>query len=189
MGVHDRFFELGGTSLQAARFVNEMQAELGESIFVVTLFAAPSVAEYAAFLQAQYPVAVARLFGASDTMVEASTRPAPISEADVARLRLAVPTLGGVVTEDADRNPPAVFILSPPRSGTTLLRIMLAGHRDLFAASELQLLGFSTLQERAAAYSGKFSGWLDGTIRTLMAVHGLDADDAKALMRASEARA
>lgn len=174
-------------SLQAARFVNEMQAELGESIFVVTLFAAPSVAEYAAFLQAQYPVAVARLFGASDTMVEASTRPAPISEADVARLRLAVPTLGGVVTEDADRNPPAVFILSPPRSGTTLLRIMLAGHRDLFAASELQLLGFSTLQERAAAYSGKFSGWRDGTIRTLMAVHGLDADDAKALMRASEA--
>ena len=63
VGIHDRFFELGGTSLQAARFVNEMQAELEESIFVVTLFAAPSVAEYAAFLQEQYSTAVARLVG------------------------------------------------------------------------------------------------------------------------------
>ena len=55
VGVHDRFFELGGTSLQAARFVNEMQAELEESIFVVTLFTAPSVAEYAAFLRGAVP--------------------------------------------------------------------------------------------------------------------------------------
>ena len=50
VGIHDRFFELGGTSLQAARFVNQMQTELDETIFVVTLFGAPSVAEYAAFL-------------------------------------------------------------------------------------------------------------------------------------------
>ena len=63
VGVHDRFFELGGTSLQAARFVNEMQTELGETIFAVTLFGAPSIAEYAAFLQADYPAAVARLVG------------------------------------------------------------------------------------------------------------------------------
>jgi amino acid adenylation domain-containing protein len=64
VGIHDRFFELGGTSLAAARFVNQVQAELGESIFVVTLFSAPSVAEYAAFLEREYPAAVARLLGA-----------------------------------------------------------------------------------------------------------------------------
>jgi amino acid adenylation domain-containing protein len=60
VGVHDRFFELGGTSLQAARFVVAMQAALGESISVVTLFDAPSVAGYAAFLERSYPAAVAR---------------------------------------------------------------------------------------------------------------------------------
>ena len=92
VGVHDRFFELGGTSLQAARFVNEMQAELDESIFVVTLFAAPSVAEYAAFLEAQYPAAVARLVGAGPLVIEPSSSPAPITEADLARFRSAVPT-------------------------------------------------------------------------------------------------
>ena len=50
VGIHDRFFELGGTSLQAARFVNEMQAESGVPLAVTTLFDAPSVAEYAAFI-------------------------------------------------------------------------------------------------------------------------------------------
>ncbi len=186
VGIHDRFFELGGTSLQAARFINEMQEELAESIFVVTLFAAPSVAEYAAFLQAQYPVAVARLAGAGPLVIQPSSSLAPITEADLARLRSAVPTTRGTATDEGESNPPAIFILSPPRSGTTLLRIMLAGHHDLFAASELQLLGFSTLQERARAYSGKFSGWLDGTVRAVMDAEGLDADDAKALMLSAQ---
>ena len=110
----------------------------------------------------------------------------PITEADVARFRAAVPCSAKSPDID-DRNPPAIFILSPPRSGTTLLRIMLAGHRNLFSASELQLLGFSTLRERAEAYTGTFSGWLDGTVRTLMEVEGLAADDAKAAVRAAEA--
>jgi hypothetical protein len=66
VGLHDRFFELGGTSLDAARFVNQVQTELGETIFVVTLFGAPSVAEYAALLERQFPAAVARLVGKND---------------------------------------------------------------------------------------------------------------------------
>ena len=186
VGIHDRFFELGGTSLQAARFVNEMQSELRESIFVVTLFAAPSVAEYAAFLQEQYPAAVARLVGDEAATIRRPAIAQPITEDDVAKLRAAVP-VGGSVQESGEKNPPAIFILSPPRSGTTLLRIMLAGHRDLFAASELQLLGFPTLRDRAAAYTGKFSPWLDGAIRTVMEIEGLDADDAKAWVQAAEA--
>jgi amino acid adenylation domain-containing protein len=63
VGIHDRFFELGGTSLDAARFVNQLQTDLGETIFVVTLFGAPSVAEYAALLERQFPGSVARLLG------------------------------------------------------------------------------------------------------------------------------
>ena len=185
VGVHDRFFELGGTSLQAARFVNEMQTDLGESIFVVTLFGAPSVAEYAKFLQEQYPAAVARLVGEGDAPAVRRGPAGPITEADVARLQAAVPVLDEGPRDAGDKNPPAIFILSPPRSGTTLLRIMLAGHRELFSASELQLLGFATLRERAAAYTGRFSGWLDGLIRTVMDVEGLGPDAAKAAIQAA----
>jgi amino acid adenylation domain-containing protein len=72
VGVHDRFFELGGTSLDAARFVNGVQSELGETVFVVTLFAAPSVSEYAALLERRFPGAVARLLGTPDPSAEGS---------------------------------------------------------------------------------------------------------------------
>jgi amino acid adenylation domain-containing protein len=72
VGIHDRFFELGGTSLDAARFVNDIQSELGETIFVFTLFGAPSVAEFAAFLERTFPVSVARALGAGPVPEPAS---------------------------------------------------------------------------------------------------------------------
>jgi pimeloyl-ACP methyl ester carboxylesterase len=43
-----------------------------------------------------------------------------------------------------------VFLLSTPRAGSTLLRVMLAGHPDLFAPPELHLLPFKDLHERAS---------------------------------------
>ena len=109
---------------------------------------------------------------------------------DVARMRQLIPT----VSRDTERavpnepsNPPAIFILAPHRSGTTLLRIMLAGHHGLFAAPELQLLNFSTLQQRRAALTGKYSLWLEGTIRTLMEAEGCGPDEAKRIMDRYEA--
>jgi hypothetical protein len=83
-------------------------------------------------------------------------------------------------------NPSAIFILSPPRSGTTLLRVMLAGHPRLFAAPELQLLGFDTLAQRRSALEGRFSPWREGTIRALMELEGCDADVATEEMEQHE---
>ena len=200
IGVHDRFFELGGTSLQAARFVQSIAGTLDASIFVVTLFTAPSPAEYAALLEAQYPEAVARTTGAgpagrpavggpTGTGSAPGARAAPprITAEDLDRFIAAVPTVPYVPAADGAPNPPAIFILSPPRSGTTLLRVMLAGHARLFAASELQLLGFETLRQRTEAYTGRFSIWLDGAVRAVMEAEGLDAEGAKASIAAAEA--
>ena len=53
-------------------------------------------------------------------------------------------------------------MLSPPRSGSTLLRVMLGGHPRLFAPPELELLSFNTLAERRDAFSGRDSFWLEG---------------------------
>jgi Sulfotransferase family len=41
-----------------------------------------------------------------------------------------------------------IFILSAARSGSTLLRVMLAGHPRLFAPPELHLLGFDAMRDR-----------------------------------------
>jgi amino acid adenylation domain-containing protein len=62
VGIHDKFFELGGNSLLAARLVNSLQIELGVSIFVISVFRAPSIAEYAAFLKKHYAQAIVKRF-------------------------------------------------------------------------------------------------------------------------------
>ncbi len=87
----------------------------------------------------------------------------------------------------ARKNPSAVFILSPMRSGSTLLRIMLAGNPRLFSPPELQLLQFDTLAERRKAFTGYESYLLEGTVRALMELHHIDFPAAQKLMAGHEA--
>lgn len=184
IGIHDRFFELGGDSIQAAQFIARLQKELGEFIYITTIFEAPSIAEYADFLKKDYASAVSRKFIISTRAGHRSLKKDEITQSDIDRMRECTPILPTWKGEMSDpvKNPPALFILAPPRSGTTLLRVMLAGHPKLFAAAELQLLGFNTLKERGEAFTGKFSLWLEGTIRAIMEIKNCDADQAKMIM-------
>lgn len=190
VGVEDRFFELGGDSLRAARFINQLRDRLDEFIYITTIFEAPTIAQYSAMLERDYAEAVARAFGAAVTSDAATRRrTGGIDEADVAEISRCVPSVPlRPARAGHERNPPALFILAPPRSGTTLLRVMLAGHPGLFAAPELQLLGFETLRERREAYQGTHALWLEGGIRALMEVHHCDDEAAKHIMADLEAR-
>ncbi len=192
VGVHDRFFELGGTSLQAAQVVNRVQKEIGEFIYVVTIFDSPTIAEYATFLRRDYGAAVAKRLGESATESANGAQVERIDDAALARMRNAIPVRphwdGEAAEARGNKNPRALFILSPPRSGTTLLRVMLAGHPALFAAAELQLLCFNTLQERRNAFSGKHSLWLEGTIRAIMETRHCHADAARRVMEEFESK-
>src|SRR6185369_1189200 len=101
-----------------------------------------------------------------------------IDAAAIAHFRSLIPPLeAGPVP--ARRNRRALFILSPPRSGSTLLRVMLAGHPHLFAPPELELLSFNDLRERRAAFTGRNSFWLEGTLRAIMAIKGCDPEQAR----------
>ena len=189
VGVNDRFFELGGTSIQAARIVTAVQAELGEFVYVTTIFEAPTVSEYAKLLQRDYPGAVAKRFGVAAGAAASSET--VVDEAAVVRFMTTIPRFHQESESHAAarvRNPPAVFILAPPRSGTTLLRVMLAGHPQLFAAAELQLLGFRTMRERRAAFSGRYAVWLEGAVRAVMDLLSTDANGAEAFIADCEAR-
>lgn len=192
VGVNDRFFELGGTSLQAARFINRLQRELTENIYIVSIFESPTISEYATFLQSNYGDSLASKLGFKASR-ESSPSPTGsvnnnikvIDEKTIAQMRECIYALSETVNNENElesKNPQAIFILAPPRSGTTLLRVMLAGHPNLFAATELQLLGFNTLKERRDAYSGKYSLWLEGTIRAIMEIKNCNADDAMLIM-------
>jgi amino acid adenylation domain-containing protein len=213
VGVEDDFFALGADSIQGAVFINRLQEKLGEIVHVITIFRFPTIAALAAYLKEQYAEAVRSLAGpptftetwdasadaASITRQPATTssnvNASPVDAAKIARLRrLVKPLLPRAVAEPngthaaTDKNPPAVFVLSPPRSGSTLFRVMLAGHPALFAPPELELLSFNTLAERRENFSGSQSFWLEGTIRAVMEIRNCGAEEAKALMQDWERR-
>jgi acyl carrier protein len=100
------------------------------------------------------------------------------------RASIARRTLSG---DDKPKNPPALFVLSPPRSGSTLLRVILAGSSKLFGPPELHLLPYATMGDRLKALSGEHTEHLlDGTVRALMQLHGWEADQARAFVSRCE---
>ncbi len=81
---------------------------------------------------------------------------------------------------------PMAFILSSPRSGSTLLRVMLAGNPALFSPPELHLLPFEDLGDRKQQLGVSQLG--EGLQRALMDLKGIDAEASRALIQALEAR-
>src|SRR5262249_3795882 len=135
VGRHDNFFALGGDSIRGAILINHLQQQLQEVLYVVALFDAPTIAQLADYLQQQYPAAVARIPVIRATTTAASA--AKVDEVMLADFRRLIPALPPLRTPISRKNHKVVFVLSAPRSGSTLFRVMLAGHPQLFAPPEL----------------------------------------------------
>ena len=112
--------------------------------------------------------------GLAEGLPEALRLPASLA----ARAAEPPPELAG------QRLPPAIFVLSSPRAGSTLLRVMLAGHPGLFSPPELHLLPFATMGERARALHQ--SGLGEGLERALMDLEGIDGKASRALVQSWE---
>ncbi|MCZ7648977.1 MAG: thioesterase domain-containing protein [Planctomycetota bacterium] len=188
------FFDLGGDSIMAAQFINDLQELAEETFHAVALFDAPTAGQFAAMLRKDYPRTTAALLkrlGAGDAWAgtRAQADEPPVDEAMLAALRALIPALPKQPPRPpARKNPRAVFVLSPPRCGSTLLRVMLAGHPGLFAPPELELLNFDSLGARREYCAGPLAGKLEGLLRALMDLKGVDAEAARALMTPYEDR-
>jgi hypothetical protein len=78
-----------------------------------------------------------------------------------------------------------VFVLGAPRSGTTLLRVMLAGHPRLWSPPEMVLAPFATMAERRKKLDERF--WEKGGLRrALIDLTGCGVDEAKTLENSLE---
>jgi amino acid adenylation domain-containing protein len=189
VGPRDNFFDLGGTSLQVAVLTHRLQERLGEYVYTVALYDAPTVAGLAQYLRDNYPDGVTRLFGPSPCpRAHGTDRPVGVARVDEMRhlLRTLPPR---PARPAAPKNPRAVFVLSPPRSGSTLFRVLLGGHPALFAPPELQLLNFDTLAQRRAAFDrDRDRFWLDGTVRAIVEARPCDAAEAARMMEDCERR-
>jgi amino acid adenylation domain-containing protein len=209
LGIHDTFFALGGDSIQGALLVNRLQRELGAVVYVMALFDHPTVARLAAHLEASYRdalLAAGWLAAVPDPSRDAAAVPAETCDAAAERADLAAlerhlaarfspaARLGATAGDRAvtpgaaavDRR--AIFVLSPFRSGSTLLRVMLAGHPRLFAPPELELLGFVTLGERRRTLADRDSFAREGLLRAVMELRGCDAETAACLVAEAEDR-
>ncbi len=187
IGIHDSFFTLGGNSIDAAVLVNRLQEDLEEIVHVVVLFEAPSIALLASYLVREHPEAVSRLWRAPSAATAPAAAGRRIEAAAVEELRALIPA-PSPLPRLAARNRSAVFVLSPPRSGSTLLRVLLGGHPRLFAPPELELLPYGTLAERRAAFPGPDAFRLEGLPRALMELRGCGPEKAQAALADMEAR-
>jgi thioesterase domain-containing protein len=63
ISVTANFFDLGGNSLLGATFVNRLQEQMSEYLYLIAIFDAPTIASLARYLQENYMVGVAKLLG------------------------------------------------------------------------------------------------------------------------------
>ncbi|MGB7923854.1 MAG: amino acid adenylation domain-containing protein, partial [Pyrinomonadaceae bacterium] len=189
-GIHDNFFELGGDSIRAAVFINQLQERLGEVIHIVVIFDRPTIAGLAEYLEQRYAGALARVCGVDGRGAERAVESESVVDAaKVEEMRRLIEGARKRRAETSrEKNRGAIFILSPPRSGSTLLRVMLGGHRRLFAPPELELLGYDTMAERAAVLSGRNQFRREGLARAVMELLGCDGAEAGARLDEMAAR-
>lgn len=180
--VDDDFFSLGGNSVQAAIIMNRLQEKFHTVFHPAIIFDAPTITKLVAHLRRNYSQSLGNereTGGSVDKLTE--------REIEIARQHLQAREASDEIRiDDAARNGPAIFILSPPRSGSTLLRVMLGGHPRIFSPPELYLLGFNTLQERRSKLSGRFAFFREGLVRAVMQLRGFSADAAENLVATAE---
>jgi amino acid adenylation domain-containing protein len=187
----DNFFGRGGTSLRAGQLVNVLSRSTaaGETLYVRAVFDHPTLSGFCAYLEREYPVLAERLAGTrsasgngrSGGAAPAATRGRTVDAAMSRRFRQIVtgPAPTGTDEPQLER---AAFVLSAPRSGSTLLRVMLAGHPRLFVPPELELLGFDSMSARARAFAGSHRYAGEGLVRAVRQVLGGDVEQAHELV-------
>ncbi|EIJ36858.1 non-ribosomal peptide synthetase [Thiothrix nivea] len=185
-GIHDNFFDLGGNSIKAVMVMNRFQEKIGAIFHPVSLFDAPTIAGLARYFEDNYP---ALFKAAEDAATEQVAEPLSATQIEHMRHYLADCLSNPNVHPDLQggKNPRAVFILSPARSGSTLLRVILAGNPQLFSPPELYLLGFNTLREWRKFYSGRLAYVSEGLTRAIMELRSCTLEQAEQILVDMEA--
>ena len=198
ISMYDNFFDLGGNSLKAAVLINRLQEIVDQKLHIGMVFQAPYIAEFAMFAQEYFSQEILRKFKSSfpeqkqyvlaSGSISARNR---LNEDDVQKFRHIIKPLPArkTVPLHKGKNKQAIFLLSPPRSGSTLLRVMLAGNNRLFSPPELDLLSFNSMGERHRFFTEqKLPLWLEATTQAIKEINRLSTEEAEKTMREMETR-
>ncbi|WP_225323142.1 type I polyketide synthase [Synechococcus sp. RSCCF101] len=186
VGDHESLESIGADSLMVMDIISQLQRDLDLMIYPREFYEHPDLDSLSTHLARELdrlhgtsPAAAAGAIALSTSTGGTASLLPPLSLGDTRTSRRAArsaapsPTLA-----------PIIFILSSPRAGSTLLRVMLAGHSSLYSPPELHLLPFATMGERARKLSQ--TGMGEGLVRALMDLEGLSAEDTTRLVASWE---
>ncbi|MCC6488112.1 MAG: SDR family NAD(P)-dependent oxidoreductase [Candidatus Hydrogenedentes bacterium] len=161
---------LGLDSIMVMDLIRNLSRDLQFRIHPREVFEQPSLAAFAQYLGTEL-----------DILQQKRSGDAPPPEGFVQAGIIKTQALATPRAKVERKNPPCVFLLSAPRSGSTLLRVMLAGHPGLFSPPELHILHFAGLDDyQHVIREGNDLG--DGLQRAIMEAKGLDAQASEALL-------
>lgn len=166
-------FDLGLDSLMLMGVINRLKQDFGFTLYPREFYEYPTIEALAQYLVEQ--------FGKGQTQQAKAATVSHDRPASQPAMPLGQPTDGAGSTLALDEPIPGiVFVLSAPRSGSTLLRVMLAGHPGLFSPPELHLLPFNNLADRQAKLGQSFLD--EGLQRALMELKSIGSAESKALL-------
>ncbi len=184
IGIDENFFELGGDSLKAAVFINNLQKKLGEVVWVVSLFDNQTIELYSKYLISNYYNSLEKLLDEDSTFLQSISGRTDsngqvwidANKVEILRNQISEKSYLKKTTNSFTKkgDSKAAFILSAPRSGSTLLRVMLSGNPNLFVPPELALLLFEKLEDRKKAFEGREKGWSEGLTRAVIQIYNCD---------------
>ena len=154
LAVDDSLLDLGMDSLMVMEAINQLKTDLQLILYPREFYERPQISNLARYLATEFT---------KSHQPASEKQPQSVKTSSV-KAKL----------------PPAAFILSSPRSGSTLLRVMLAGHPSLSSPPELHLLPFDTMTQRETELGVSQLG--EGLKRAYMALKGVSADQSQELV-------
>ncbi len=185
VSLDDSFFFLGGDSVMAAVVCNTVQQWLGQLVYSVAVFDHPTLDRFVAFLDSEYDDAVKGFIEGREIEKKISEA-VEVSEEMVSLFDSTAASPGLPPSSPVNPEPPVTFVFSPPRCGSTLLRVMLAGNPELFSPPELMLLDYEDLKSRREELATWNTAHAEGLDRAVMQVKGITVEEARELLAGLE---
>jgi acyl carrier protein len=166
IAIYDNFFDIGGNSLLAVQLMFYVRETFQIELPLNQLLNVPTIADLAGLIES-----------VANSSSEAHTQSADTIDS-VAK---------SLPETHQKSSKPLIYLLSTPRAGSTLLRVMLMGHSQIFAPPELHLLPFDTLKQRAETLTNFNNEFLKiGLIETIQILENLSSTKAFDKMQALE---
>ena len=179
MSGDDNLLEKGFDSLMVVELLRSVERDIGLTLYPREFYERPSLKALSNY--------IVRELSRQSGLEHADSAVVPDSEKPAALWTHGPDLPGGTPERSPEKrlSREIVFLLSSPRAGSTLLRVMLAGHPGFFCPPELHLLPSESMAERRDKLRGSYLE--EGLQRALMQLLDVSAESSRVRLEEWEA--